>query len=97
MHSFLVAADATCSSGDLPVVTEDRALAAVEGLATATATALLPTELAAAVLLLPRARRGAAQPVNAPPKRRMARTLNMKVKLLNDGPVTIVIDSKNRE
>ena len=62
LHSFLVAADATCSKGDLPVVTVDATLVAVTGLATATAATLVPAELAAAVVLAPSAAIGAAQP-----------------------------------
>ena len=61
LHSFLVAADAACSKGDLPVVTVDATLVAVTGLATATAATLVPAELAAAVLLAPIAAIGAAQ------------------------------------
>jgi len=63
LQSCLVAAEAACSSGDLPVVTVDTALAAVLGFATATVTAALPTELAAVVAELPSAKSGAAQPV----------------------------------
>ena len=69
LHSFFMAADAACSKGDLPVVTEDAALAAVVGLATAIATVALPTELAAAVPPLPKAANGATQPESAPPKK----------------------------
>jgi hypothetical protein len=57
LHSFLVAAEAACSSGDFPVVTVEARLAAVPGLATAAA----PTLLAAAVPELLRAAKGAAQ------------------------------------
>mgnify|MGYP003344304398 CR=1 FL=1 len=62
LHSFLVAADAACSKGDLPVVIVDATLVAVTGLATAAAATLVPAELAAAVLLAPIAAIGAAQP-----------------------------------
>lgn len=62
LHSFLVAADAACSKGDLPVVTVDATLVAVTGLATAAAATLVPAELATAVLLAPIAAIGAAQP-----------------------------------
>jgi hypothetical protein len=62
LHSFLVAAEATCSKGDLPVVTVEAMLVAVTGLATATAATLVPAELAAAVLLALIAAIGAAQP-----------------------------------
>lgn len=70
LQSCLVAAEAACSSGDFPVVTVETALTAVLGLATATVTAELPTELAAAVEVAPNAASGAAQPVK--PKRRAA-------------------------
>ena len=62
LHSFLVAADAACSKGDLPVVTVEATLVAVTGFATATAVALVPAELAAAVPLALIAAIGAAQP-----------------------------------
>ncbi len=61
-HSFLVAADAACSRGDLPVTAEEAKLAAVLGLATATVTTAVPAELAAAVPELPSAARGAKHP-----------------------------------
>jgi hypothetical protein len=63
LQSCLVAAEAACSKGDFPVVTVVIALAAVEGLATATETAAVPAELATPVAELPRASNGAAQPV----------------------------------
>ena len=63
LQSCLVAADAACSKGDFPVVAVEMALAAVEGLATATETAAVPAELATPVAELPRASNGAAQPV----------------------------------
>ncbi len=69
LQSCLVAAEAACSRGDLPVVAVERVLAAVEGLATATETAAVPTELAAAVVELPKARSGAAQPLNRHPSK----------------------------
>jgi hypothetical protein len=59
LHSFLVAAEAACSSGDLPVAAVEARLAAVPGLATAAA----PTLLAAAVPELLNTARGAAQPL----------------------------------
>ena len=63
LQSCLVAAEAACSKGDFPVVAVETALAAVEGLATATETAAVPAELATLVAEPPRAKRGAAQPV----------------------------------
>ena len=63
LQSCLVAAEAACSKGDFPVVTVETALAADEGLATATDTAAVPAELATLVAELPRANNGAAQPV----------------------------------
>ncbi len=63
LQSCLVAAEAACSKGDFPVVTVEMALAAVEGLAAATETAAVPAELATLVAELPKAKRGAAQPV----------------------------------
>ena len=65
LHSFLVAAEAACSKGDLPVVAVDVRLAAVIGLATAAEVAAVPTELAAAVPVPPRAANGATQPVSS--------------------------------
>lgn len=59
LHSFLVAAEAACSKGDLPVAAVDARLAAVLGFATAAA----PTVLAAVVLVLLKAAKGAAQPL----------------------------------
>lgn len=64
LHSFLVAAEAACSKGDFPVVAVEARLAAVIGLATAAELAAVPTELAAAVPELPKAAKGATQPVN---------------------------------
>ncbi|QWE31412.1 hypothetical protein ICV89_03600 [Polynucleobacter sp. Adler-ghost] len=61
LQSCLVAAEAACSKGDLPVVTVEIALAAVEGLATAADTATEPAELAAVVADPPKAINGAAQ------------------------------------
>ena len=63
LQSCLVAADAACSKGDFPVVTVESALAAVDGLATATEVAAVPTELAAVVAEDPKASIGAAQPI----------------------------------
>ena len=62
LQSCLVAAEAACSRGDLPVVTVEMALAAVEGLATAADTATEPAELAAVVAEPPKASNGAAHP-----------------------------------
>ena len=61
LHSFLVAADAACSKGDLPVAAVETMLVAVIGLATAAVVAAVPTELAAAVPELPSAASGAIQ------------------------------------
>ena len=58
LHSFLVAAEAACSKGDLPVAAVEAKLAAVPGLATAT----VPMLLAAAVPEEESAAKGAAQP-----------------------------------
>ncbi len=63
LQSCLVAAEAACSRGDFPVVTVETALTAVLGFATATEAAAVPAELATAVVLLPSAINGAAQPV----------------------------------
>jgi hypothetical protein len=62
LHSFLVAAEAACSSGDLPVATVDATLAAVAGLATAAVATAPPAELAAVELETPIAAIGATQP-----------------------------------
>ena len=62
LQSCLVAAETACSRGDFPVVTVEIALAAVEGLATATDTAAVPAELATLVAELPRTIKGAAHP-----------------------------------
>jgi hypothetical protein len=62
LQSCLVAAEAACSKGDLPVVTVEIALAAVEGFATAADTTTEPAELAAVVADPPKASNGAAQP-----------------------------------
>ena len=62
LHSFLVASEAACSSGDLPVVTVEATLTAVLGLATATVATVPPTALAAPVPVLPMAAKGRAQP-----------------------------------
>lgn len=64
LHSFFVAAEAACSKGDLPVVAVEARLAAVIGLATAAEVAAVPTELAAAVPVLPKAAKGATQLVS---------------------------------
>jgi len=62
LHSFLVAAEAACSRGDLPVATVEARLAAVAGLATAA----VPAVLAAAVPEVLSAAKGAAHAVNNP-------------------------------
>ena len=59
LHSFLVAADAACSSGDLPVVTVDVRLAAVTGFAAAAVVMLVPAVLDTAVPEAPIAAMGA--------------------------------------
>ena len=61
LHSFLVAAEAACSKGDLPVVTVDATLAVVIGLATAAVAMLVPAVLDAAVPEAPIAAIGATQ------------------------------------
>ncbi len=67
LQSCLVAAEAACSKGDLPVLTVEMALAAVIGLATATEAAAVPAELAAVVAEPLSAINGAAQPpINVP-------------------------------
>ena len=75
LQSCLVAAEAACSSGDLPVVTVDTALAAVLGLAAATVTTVAPAELAAVVAELPSAKSGAAQPVRLRQSARLPRVM----------------------
>ena len=62
LHSFLVAAEAACSRGDLPVAAVEARLAAVAGLAAAA----VPAVLAAAVPVLLSAANGAAQAVKNP-------------------------------
>ncbi len=62
LHSFLVACEAACSKGDLPVATVEATLTAVLGLATATVATVPPTALAAPVPALPMAAKGSAQP-----------------------------------
>ena len=62
LHSFLVAAEAACSKGDLPVATVDAKLVAVIGLAAAADATAPPAELAAAELEAPIAAMGATQP-----------------------------------
>jgi hypothetical protein len=57
LHSFLVAAEAACSKGDLPVATVDAKLVAVIGLATAAVATALPAELEALTAAI-----GATQP-----------------------------------
>jgi hypothetical protein len=62
LHSFLVAAEAACSKGDLPVATVVAKLVAVTGLATAAVATAAPAELAAAELDAPIAAIGATHP-----------------------------------
>ena len=62
LHSFLVAAEAACSKGDFPVVTVEATLTAVLGFAIAAVATALPVALAVAVLALPMAANGRAQP-----------------------------------
>lgn len=71
LHSFLVAAEAACSKGDLPVAAVDARLVAVAGLATAAVATAPPAELAAAELDAPIAAIGATQPCK--PKQVMIR------------------------
>ena len=63
LQSCLVAAEAACSKGDFPVVAVEIALAAVEGFATATDTAVVPAELATLVAELPKTSKGAVHPI----------------------------------
>ena len=76
LQSCLVAAEAACSKGDFPVVAVEMALAAVDGLATATETAAAPAELATPVAELPKAINGAAHPVKF-----RQRVITLKVRL----------------
>ena len=62
LQSFLVAAEAACSTGDLPVVTVDATLVAVTGLVIAAVATALPAELAAVEPEAPIAAIGAMQP-----------------------------------
>ena len=64
LHSFLVAAEAACSIGDLPVAAVDARLVAVTGLATAAVATAAPAELAAAEPEAPTAAMGAIQACN---------------------------------
>lgn len=77
LHSFFVAAETACSKGDLPVVAVEARLAAVIGLATAAELAAAPTELAAAVPVLPRAANGATQPVTSKRERQAKDQIKM--------------------
>ena len=61
LHSFLVAAEAACSRGDLPVAAVEARLVAVTGLATAAPATAVPAELAAAEPEAPTAAMGATQ------------------------------------
>ena len=61
LHSFLVAAEAACSRGDLPVAAVVARLVAVTGFATAAVATAPPAELAAAELEAPTAAIGAIQ------------------------------------
>ena len=80
LQSCLVAAEAACSSGDLPVVAVESRLAAVVGLAIAIEVAAVPAELAAAVVELLKASRGAAQPVVKHPRMRAQRVRRVPIK-----------------
>ena len=62
LQSCLVAAEAACSKGDLPVAAVDAKLVAVIGLAAAAVAAVVPAELATAVPLAPIAAIGATHP-----------------------------------
>lgn len=70
LHSFLVAAEAACSKGDLPVAAVEAMLVAVIGLATAAVATVVPAELAAVVPVALMAAIGATHPcrVNNPKK-----------------------------
>ena len=83
LHSFLVAADAAYSKGDLPVVAVEIMLVAVMGLAIAADVAAVPTELAAAVPVVPSAARGAAQLDRM--GRQKIRGQTQRLDLLNNG------------
>ena len=61
LHSFLVAAEAACSKGDLPVAAVDARLVAVTGFATAAVAIAPPALLAAAEPEAPTAAIGAIQ------------------------------------
>jgi len=61
LQSFLVAAEAACSTGDLPVAAVDAKLVAVTGLATAAVATALPAELTAVEPEAPIAAIGATQ------------------------------------
>ena len=65
LHSFLVAAEAACSKGDLPVAAVDARLVAVTGFATAAAATDPPAVLAAAEPEALTAAMGAIQPCKA--------------------------------
>ena len=71
LHSFLVAAEAACSRGDLPVVAVDAKLVAVIGLATAALATAPPAELAAAELEALTAAIGATQACKPKQEKRM--------------------------
>lgn len=73
LQSCLVAAETACSKGDFPVVAVEIALAAVEGLATATDAAAVPAELATLVAELPKASKGAAHPIKLKQRKMLPR------------------------
>ncbi len=73
LQSCLVAVEIACSRGDFPVVTVEIALAAVEGLATATDTAAVPAELATLVAEPPKASKGAAHPIKLRQRKKLPR------------------------
>ena len=71
LHSFLVAAEAACSKGDLPVAAVDAKLVAVIGLATAALATAPPAELAAAEPVALTAAIGATQACKPKQEKRM--------------------------
>ena len=92
LHSFLVAAEAACSKGDLPVAAVDAKLVAVIGLATAAVATAPPAELAAAELDEPITAMGATQPC----KPKQAITRNGQAQKFKWGPeynLTLLTDN----
>jgi len=86
LHSFLVAAEAACSRGDLPVTTVEAKLVAVTGLATAAEATAVPAVLEAAVPEAPMAAIGATQALRKKGRQRvptsMPALVNWRIKLL---------------